>query len=397
MKKNKVIIILISIIAVSVFVSFLAVSRHPAEEKGLYYCPMHPTYTSDRPGDCPICNMKLVKKEMPAPHTGHDMTAEEVCLEHNCTMPQCQMTVRTDLKPGEKIICPVCGEYITTETGRLVKAEGEKKSPAVAISPEKQQLIGVKTVPVREMDLRKKIRTYGKIAYDPELVVAQEEFIQALTNEEKMKDSPLKDAAGRAESLTAAARKKLTLLGMSEEEIKQLETTRTPDRSLYLPEGEKVWAYLSVYEYEIALVKTGQLVEIEAPAYPGEKFIGKVSSINPVLDPATRTNQVRVEVDNPGGKLKPEMSVDGIITVDLGKRLSVPDSAILDTGVRKIVFLSKEGGLFESRKVETGQKADGYYEVINGLHEGDIVVTSGNFLIDAESKLKSASGGEHKH
>jgi Cu(I)/Ag(I) efflux system membrane fusion protein len=179
---------------------------------------------------------------------------------------------------------------------------------------------------------------------------------------------------------------------MSEEQISQLEKTKKSDTSLYLPgKGEDVWAYLSIYEYEIGLIKIDAPVEIEAVAYPGEVFQGIVKSINPVLDPTTRTNQIRVQVANPESKLKPEMFVNAGIKVDLGEKLAVPEDAVLNTGLRKIVFLSKESGVFESREIKVGQKADNYYEVLGGLSEGDIVVTSGNFLVDSESRLKSAT------
>ena len=361
----------------------------------------------------------------------------EVCIEHNCTMKDCQMHVRANLKPGERIQCPVCGEFIVATSGKAVEvarakqpaskerkllyyrnpmnpqatspvpmkdsmgmdyvpvyeeAETVSTGPTVMISQEKQQLIGIKTEPVKTIDLAKVIRASGKIAYDPELVVTQEEFIQALKNEENTKDSPLQDVIERAKSMTDAARNKLKLLGMSDDQIIELEKSKKAQMNLYLPgKGESVWAYISVYEYEIGLVKAGSSVDIDAVAYPGETFHGKVVSINPVLDPATRTNQVRVEVVNTNDKLKPEMFVNAKINIGLGKKLAVPDSAVMDTGLRKIVYLSKEGDVLESREVTVGQKAEGYYEVLGGLKEGDVVVTSGNFLVDSESKLKSTS------
>lgn len=384
--------------------------------KAEYYCPMHPTYTSDKPGDCPICNMKLVKKEKgPAKeemgameHAGHQMarnpeakSAGEICLEHNCTMNNCEMKIKTDLRPGEKVVCPVCGEYITADNSKLVTAmpQAAKAGPTVTIDPQKQQLIGVKSEPVRIMELTKVIRASGKIAYDPNLAVTQEEFIQALNTRDKLKDSPLQDVIDRAIALTEAARRKLKLLGMSDEQIAGLENSREVQTNLYLPgKGENVWAYISIYEYEIGLVRAGAAVEIEAVAYPGEIFEGVVKSINPVLDPQTRTNQVRCEVTNRDDKLKPEMFVNAKIKISLGDKLAVPESAVMDTGTRTLVFLSREGGVLESREVKLGQKAEGFYEAIEGLSEGDIVVTSGNFLIDAESRLKSAVGGEsHMH
>ena len=382
----------------------------------------------DKPGDCPICNMKLVKQAKKpglVPRTGASNAEKdpaEICIEHNCTMKDCQMHVLANLKPGERIVCPVCGEFIVTTSGKVVEVARAKQSaamastgPTVMISPEKQQLIGIRTEPVKMIDLAKIIRASGKIAYDPELVVTQEEFIHALTNEDNSKDSPLKDVVDRAKSLTDAARNKLKLLGMSDDQIAELEKNKKAQTNLYLPgKGENVWAYISVYEYEIGLVKVGASVDLDAVAYPGEIFHGTVVSVSPVLDPATRTNQVRVEVVNTGDKLKPEMFVNAKIKAGLGTKLAVPEAAIIDTGIRKIVYLSKEGDVLESREITVGQKAEGrsaqpsdsnvprppaeaYYEVLGGLKDGDIVVTSGNFLVDSESRLKSSVAGEAGH
>ncbi|HAZ10597.1 MAG TPA: hypothetical protein DCY56_05790 [Candidatus Omnitrophica bacterium] len=416
--------------------------------KAVYYCPMHPTYTSDRPGDCPICNMKLIKKntndERRATSYSQESNIEDICIEHNCTMKDCGMQVKVALKPGERVSCPICGEFITTANSKLIKISNQpapvKKErkllyyrnpmnpevtspvamkdqmgmdyipvyeeakahaatgPTVTISPEKQQLIGVKTEPVKKMNLSKIVSASGKIAYDPDLVITQEEFIQALNNKDNLKGEEFKDVIARVQSLIDASRNKLKLLGMSEDEITELEKTKKAQTNLYLPKkGENVWAYISIYEYEIGLVEKGSSVEIEAVAYPGEVFEGKVVSINPVLDLTARTNQVRVEVLNTLDKLKPEMFVNAKIHVDLGEKLALPELAVMDTGIRKIVYLSREGGLLEAREVKLGQKAEGYYEIFSGLNEGDIVVTSGNFFIDSESKLKSTlEGTGHK-
>jgi len=341
-----------------------------------------------------------------AGHEGHagremaerseDKTAEEICVEHKCAMNNCEMKIKADIKPGEKIVCPVCGEYITTGNSKLIPftPQTPKAGPTVTIDLAKQQLIGVKSEPVRIIELTKVIRASGKIAYDPELVVTQEEFIQALNNEDKLKDSPLQDVIERAIALTEAARRKLKLLGMSDEQIAGLEKNRKVQTNLYLPvKGESVWAYISIYEYEIGLVHVGAAVEIEAVAYPGETFEGVVGSINPVLDPQTRTNQARCEVKNHDDKLKPEMFVNAKIKINMGEKLAIPESAVMDTGTRKLVFLSREGGVLESREVKLGQKVEDFYEVIEGLNEGDIVVTSGNFFVDSESKLKAAVSG----
>ena len=438
--KNRLLII-VTIMFIGVVFVFAGCGRsqdHKSVSQGkvTYACPMHPTYTSDKPGDCPICGMKLVKaaaQEMKVPALAKEKTLEEVCVTYKCTVKDCPMMIKAHIKPGERLICPVCGEVIATTNGKVVEIPSDKKerkllyyrnpmnpqatSPVpmkdsmgmdyipvyeetastaagkgtmVTISPERQQMIGVKTETVKIMDLTKVVRVSGKIAYDPELAVTQEEFVQALNAQDNVKDSPLQDVIDRAKNLMEAARNKLKLLGMNDDQITVLEKTRKAETNLYLPgKGENVWAYISVYEYEIGFIKVGDSVDIEAVAYPGEKFTGKIVSVSPILDPATRTNQVRVEVPNPDNKLKPEMFVNAMIKENLGSKLAVPETAVLDTGLRKIVYLSEENNVLESREVTLGQKAANYYEVLSGLKVGDVVVVSGNFLVDSESKLKS--------
>ncbi len=155
---------------------------------------------------------------------------------------------------------------------------------------------------------------------------------------------------------------------------------------------------MTIYEYEIGLIKEGIQVEIESIAFPGEIFPGQITSITPVLDPMTRSVQARAEVDNPDKKLKPEMFVNVKINVDLGEKLAVSEEAIINTGKRTLVVVTNEKGNFLSKDVKLGQSAEGFYEVLEGLNEGETIVTSGNFLVDSESRLQSAiSGSEHKH
>jgi len=242
------------------------------------------------------------------------------------------------------------------------------------------------------------ILTVGKVAYDPDLYVAQEEYLQALKTTEATKNSLIGSVGSPFESVSAAAGKKLVLLGMTKEQIAELSKKGKPQENLYLPIDENTaWVYMVIYEYEIGLVKEGIPVEIEAVAYPGVKFSGKIAAITPVLNTETRSVQARAEIDDPEHKLKPEMFVDAKIKVDLGEKLAVPVTAVLDTGIRKIVYLVKEGDNLEAREVTLGQRAEGFYEVLDGLKEGDTVVTSGNFLVDSESKLRGAASSSSEN
>ena len=281
----------------------------------------------------------------------------------------------------------------------VYEEEKGAEGAGIYISQEKQQLIGVTKEKIQKRNLIYQIITVGEIAYDPDLYVAQEEYLQALKTVNATQKSVLVSVTEQSNALAAAAEKKLLLLGMGKAQIEQLAKRGKAQENLYLPvDSESIWAYLTVYEYEIGLISEGMPVEIDAVAFPGEVFKGRIIAITPVLNEQTRAIRVRAEIDNLEHKLKPQMFVNARINIDLGKKLAVPEAAVLDTGIRKIVYLTKEGDLFEQREVTLGQKADGFYEVLGGLKEGDTVVTSGNFLVDSESKLKGAisSGEEHQ-
>jgi Cu(I)/Ag(I) efflux system membrane fusion protein len=199
-------------------------------------------------------------------------------------------------------------------------------------------------------------------------------------------------------SFAEASRKKLLLMGMSQEEIEVLAKNNVAQNNLYLPVGsDKVWVYMTIYEYEIGLVTKGLQVEIETAAFPGEVFKGEIISFAPTVDNITRSLRARAEIDNPGNKLKPDMFVNAKINIDLGEKLAVSEEAVINTGKRMLVVVADDEGIFISTDVKLGQKALGYYEVLDGLKEGDTVVASGNFLIDSESRLQSAISGEHNH
>ena len=164
--------------------------------------------------------------------------------------------------------------------------------------------------------------------------------------------------------------------------------------------GGTVWIYAQIYEHEAGLVKPGQVMEVATPSLPGKRFKGKVAAADPILNAETRTLKVRAEVQNPEGLLKPEMYVDTVIRVDLGRKLAVPEEALMDTGTRRIAFVQKGEGRYDPREVEIGHEAEGYYEIISGIENGERVITSANFLIDSESRLKAAisqAGGGHQH
>ena len=334
----------------------------------------------------------------------------------------------------------------------------------VQISPERQQLIGVRIGTVEKRPLKKVIRTNGRVEFDekrlatispkiggwieelyvdftgapvkkgaplltlysPELVSTQEEYLAALRARQELAASPYPEVAASGNALVESARRRLRLWDISEEQIRELEQTGQVRKSLtlYSPYGgivlEKmafkgmrvepgmalykladlsvVWLIADIYEYELPLIRLGQQASIHLSYLPGEAFTGKAVFIYPYLDAQTRTARVRFEFANPHGKLKPEMYAGVEITIRLGDKVTVPEGAIIDTGIRKVAIVEKGAGYFEPRDVKLGTKAGDYYEVLDGLKVGERVVTSANFLIDSESKLKEAVGGAgHQH
>lgn len=199
------------------------------------------------------------------------------------------------------------------------------------------------------------------------------------------------------EALVLASAFKLKLQGLSDEQIEELKTKTQSDRALLISDtlSPYAWAYLTIYEYDLGSIKPGDHIVLKTIAYPAEEFSGTIKSIDPVLDMNTRSVRARARIDNPDGKLKPNMYGDAIIHVDLGERLAVVRSAVLDTGIRKIVYIDLGKGQFKAQEVEVGPEAvavaegeEGkYFPVIKGLKENDAVVTTGNFLIDSQSQL----------
>ena len=413
----------------------------PESGAKLYNCPMHPTYTSDKPGDCPICGMKLV----PVPSQDEPAETSAAPPAKKKTMYRSTMAPNeVSDKPGKDSMGMDMVPFEVEESGSVTEVGGRIQ---VKISTQRQQLIGIRTAPVRSQSIHKLIKAVGRVdyaepnisivnlkfdgwveklavnstgravrkgeplfdIYSPELVAAQQEYLIALKSGASF---------GDASSFLKSAREKLRLWGFTDQqaeelgrtgEFKKTVTVYSPGSGIVIEkdvvQGQKVmagealfkiadlsrvWILGEIYEYELPFIKTGQEVKVSLSYYPGESFKGKITYIYPYLKPETRTNQVRIEAANPGLKLKPEMFADIEIHVDYGTRLTVPSDAVLDTGDAKIVFVAKGDGYFEPREVKLGVKGQDMYEVFSGLSDGENVVTSANFLIDSESSLKAA-------
>ncbi|HLZ33105.1 MAG TPA: FixH family protein [Nitrospira sp.] len=255
--------------------------------------------------------------------------------------------------------------------------------------------------------------------YSPDLVASEDEYLLALKARDKVRESPISEARAQAEELVAAAHDRLRLWTLTDKQIDELARrgkaqtyiTMTspvtghviekkafkglfvaPEMTLYtIADLSSIWVNAEIYEYEVPFVKMGQPATVTFAAYPGERFHGRVSFIYPYLNKEARTVKIRLELPNPDMLLKPDMYGDALIKIDRGDSLAIPEQAVLDSGTRTLVFVLRGEGLFEPRVVKLGPKIGSYYEVQEGLEEGEQVVTSGNFLVDSESKLMAAT------
>lgn len=389
-----------------------------------WYDPMHPAYKANKPGTAPDCGMDLVPK----------YADEESAVK--------------DMPPG-----------------------------TVQITAEKQQLIGVRTGTVERQRIERMLRVVGRIVidetrvsrihtkvsgyiekvfadfvgkevkageplftiYSPDLVATQQEFLIAVRAQKELKDSPYLEVSGGAASLVKAARERLRLWDVGEEEMAVLEkegkvkreltiyspatgivTERaayqhgryvSPEMDLYtITDLSSVWMLAEVFEFEVPYVHLGQEAVVRLSYTPGKTYTGKVSFINPSVDPKTRTVRVRIELPNPNLDLKLEMYADVELAINYGSQIVVPQEAVLDSGTEQIVFVARGNGYFEPRPIKTGPKMAGLPKgqgatagseqviVLSGLRPGETIVTSGNFLVDSESRLKNPAGGpKHQH
>lgn len=389
-----------------------------------YHCPMHPTYVRDRPGDCPICGMRLVPIK-PAGEAGSDAAAREAV-----------------------------GPAVSGRT-------------AIRVPADKRQLIGLTTSVVEERPFRRTLRTTGTVEHDetrwakvaprfggwvrelyvnftgqpvrrgepmfsvysPELFQAQTEYLLAWRNHQRLAGSPPAEQQA-AWGLVQAARRRLELLELDEAEIKALEQREVPadevlirapfsghvvsrkaaagqafaaGETLYeIADLNHLWVRATLSESEMPEVKVGQEAALVFPQLGGKTVASRVSFIYPHIDPASRRGEARLELENPGHRVRPDMWAQVEIGIDQGPLLAVPASALIDTGTRHVAFVDRADGHLEPREVKVGARTEDHVQVLEGLKAGERVVTRALFLIDSESQLKAAlaglgAAGEHSH
>ncbi len=387
---------LFSVILIIAILPFVAIqtgckgkdhTHEAGKGKALYQCSMHPHITSDKPENCPICGMRLTKVDQPESSGQKKSGGRGKILYYQHPMnPSVTSSVPAKDEMGMDYTPVYEGDAAGAGT-ITIPGHGE-----VTISPERQQLIGVESMLIKKMPLSVTIRAVGRVAYDPELYNFLSEYKQALSNQEKIKESQLPEIQERSAALVRSSEIKLRQLGLSDAQMKELLKGDQENSNLLLP-TEKAWVYGEIYEYEIKLVKSGQTAQITSQALPGIMLEGKVIAIDPIVNAMSRTLKVRIEVENKDKSLSPEMYVDVVIEAPLGEKLAIPEDALFDMGDKQFVFVVKEEGRFVPTEIKVGHEADGYYEVLKGLTEGEKVITSANFLIDSESRFRAAAQG----
>ncbi len=410
------------------------------ETKLQYTCGMHPFIITDEPGLCPICNMQLTPLKA---GTGGGQPAERTVKHWISPMDPTyvrdapgQDYMGHDLVPvyeggsdGAISIDPVTSQNMGVRTALAERRDLARTIRTVGlVTYEEPRQYSVNSKVEGWVD-RLYVNQVGQhvkkgqpllTIYSPELVSAQEEFLLAVENHKRLGQSPFPEIAAGAKRLLEAARTRLRYWDISAAQIKRLEETGQVNKNLTLyssysgivtmkqvvegmrlMKGEellqiadisRVWVIADIYEYELPWIKVGQTARVEIPFAATPSLSGKISYIYPYVQNETRTVKARIELPNPGFELKPDMYANILIDSQaVSNVLTIPIDAVLNSGRGQTVFVALGEGKFEPRQIKTGlQGEDGYVQVISGLNDADRVVTSAQFMLDSESKLREA-------
>ena len=392
-----------------------------------YTCTMHPSVKKQRPTDkCPICSMDLV----PVKKAGSSDVG--INLEHaHDTGPMSNAMISTNSiveeKPGEFSVPVQRQQLIGVTYATIEKRPFKRTVNAVGMVAYDKQRHWDYVTRVEGYVKTLSVFSRGEIVekdasilsiYSPDLLTTQREFVDTLNLRDEARAKGSLAVLASTEQLAESARQRLRLWNITEAQIAELERTRTPSETITLrspfkgvvqdlgvDQGRRVmigdhlvdiadlsvvWVWAQFYQNELPLLKVDLPITITTSSYPGETFAGKLSVVDPFINNVTRTGRVRIDVNNSGLKLRPDMFVDVEVAIEMGEGVAVPFSAVLPTGKHNVVFVDKGEGKLEPRFVELGRKYGDFYEVKTGLKEADRVVASGNFLIDAEAKIHGA-------
>jgi Cu(I)/Ag(I) efflux system membrane fusion protein len=391
-----------------------------------YTCTMHPSVRSQDPhGKCPICSMDLVPVKKKGANAGQ---SEGMTNMSGINMPGMAMGAKPADEQPDEFTVPVqrqqqigvtyavvtnCAFHHSIRTVGTVAYDKQRQWDYVARVGGYVQKLEV----FSRGEVVEKGATLLTI-YSPELFTAQKEFVDVLKMRDDAQAGHSPDLLKSAEELVVSGKDRLRLWNITEEQIAELEKTRKPQETLALISPFKgvvqelrvdqggrvamgdrlvdvadlsvVWVWAQFYEDELAMLKNGLPVTITTPACPDQTFKGKISVVDPFINDTMRTGRVRIDVQNPDFKLRPDMYVDLELSMDMGSGLSVPVDAVLPTGLHNIAFVDKGDGKLEPRYVELGRKYGDFYEIKSGLKADERVVASANFLIDAEAKIQGA-------
>jgi membrane fusion protein, copper/silver efflux system len=396
-------------------------------------CTMHPSVHSKTPGKCPICSMDLVPvmekaggEAKPSQPEGQQMKSggDMKNMPGMAGMPGMKATANGEEKPGEFVVPVERQQQIGVTYAKVERKLLEHTIRAVGmVVPDKTrnwQFVSRVDGYVQKLQVTAPGEIVEKDAplvsiYSPDLLSTEREFVELLRMRDEAKSPAARETPDR---LIQSARRRLQLWNVTEEQIGELERTRKANETLTLlspfrgivqavpveqGKGVKVgdmlvevadlsvvWVWAEFYENELSMLQTGETIDISAKSYPGEKFAGTISLINPFIDETKRTARVRIDIPNADFKLRPGMYVNAELAMNMGEALAVPVSAVMPTGTRNIVFVDKGDGRLEPRIVQLGEKYGAAYEVRSGLQENERVIASANFLIDAESKVQGA-------